>query len=81
MVEGAGAELMQQSGQDLAWWECGFSSYTYIVLEAENPGCAKHIKRLVEEARTSCWKWTDLKEGTTHNTMARRTIAPGACTL
>ena len=45
MVEGAGAELMQQSGQDLAWWECGFSSYTYIVLEAENPGCAKHIKR------------------------------------
>jgi len=26
MVEGAGAELMQQSGQDLAWWKCGFSS-------------------------------------------------------
>jgi len=41
MVQGAGAGLMQQSGQDLASWKC---FYTYVVLEAENPGCVAHIK-------------------------------------
>ena len=76
-MEGAGAGLMQQIRQDLASWKCTFHSY--IVLEAENPGCAAHIKRTASW-RTSCWMWTDLKKGTTDNTMARHTISPGPCT-
>jgi len=63
------AARMQHSGSAL---------YTYIVLEAKNPGCAAHIKR-TESRRTPCWKWTDLKEGTTDNTMARQPILPGFC--
>ena len=57
----------------------GNAFHTHIVLEAKNPGCAAHIKRTASR-RTHCWKRTDLKEGTTYNTMARRMISPGFCT-
>ena len=40
MAEGAGAGPMQQSSQDSA---LGSVFDTYVVLEAENPGCAAHI--------------------------------------
>ena len=44
------------------------------MLEAENPDCAAHMERTASR-RTPSWKRTDLKEGTTDNTMARRTIS------
>ena len=40
------------------------------MLEAENPGGAAHMERTASR-RTPCWKHTDLKKGTTDNTMAR----------
>jgi len=49
------------------------SFHTYVVLKAGNTGCAAHIKRTASR-RTPCWKRTDLKEGTTDDTMARRFI-------
>ena len=50
------------------------------MLEAGNPGCAAHIERTASR-RTPCWKHTDLKEGTTDNTMARRKMLPVVCTV
>jgi len=50
-----------------------------VVLETGNPGCAARIKRAASR-RTSRWKWIDLKEGTTNNTMATLTILSRVCT-
>jgi len=52
---------------------------TYVGLVAENPGCVAHIKRA--RSRSAPFrKWADSREGTTDDTMARRTISPEVCT-
>jgi len=71
MREGAGAGLVQQIGQDLASCKC--FSYTCCAPGGKSWLCRTHRAHRIEEA--PCWKRTDSKEGTTDNTMARRTIS------
>jgi len=47
MVEGAGAGLMQQSGQYLASWKC--LSYTYCARGRKSWLCRTHRAHRVEE--------------------------------
>jgi len=75
MADGAGAGLMQQSGQDLASQKCFL--YIYCDRGEESWLCRTYRAHSVEE--DTLLEVTDLKEGTTDNTMARRTTLPGAC--
>jgi len=69
----ASPSCARPSGQDLASWK--YFSYTHFARGGKS-WLSAHIKRTASR-RTSCWKWTDLKEGTTDKTTARRTISPG----
>jgi len=71
MSEGAGAGLMQQSGQNLASCKC--CSYICCARGGKSWLCRTHRAHRVE-------KDTLLKEGTTDNTMARRMISLRFCT-
>ena len=74
MLEGAGAGLLQQSGQDLASWE--YFPYIYCARGEKSCLCGTYQAHCIEE---DILLDVDSFEGG-HHTMARHTITPGACT-